>query len=166
MSRILERCSECLGLRVSVSAIIYISTIVLPLLLSGCADKGFKVTNIFVNNSGHDINVTSDGRDEFWVKRFTFNLPNGESYSLTENILEKYYNIRTSDVLFRNHLDLVNVDYGQGVQATFRPVNSWNAKRNIFLVACYDKEVKRNDNKKYEAVLTFTFTEQDYLDAM
>ena len=166
MSRILERCSECLGLRVSVSEIIYISTIVLPLLLSGCADKGFKVTNIYVNNSGHDINVTSNGGDEFWVKRFTFNLPNGESYSLTENIIEKNYNSRTSDVIFSNHLALVNVDYGQDVQATYKPDGSWNAKRNIFLEECYDKEVKRNDNKKYEAVLTFTFTQQDYLDAM
>ena len=163
MSRILESCSECLGLRMSVSAIIYISTIVLPLLLSGCAGKAYRVNNTYVNNSGHDINVTAYGKSEVWVNRLTFSLPNGESKSLVGEFFPGNY---FKDVLFKV-VDSVTVDYGQGIFVTFnREDFSDNTKRSIYWVGYYDKKVISNDKKKYDVVLTFTFTDQDYLDAM
>ena len=163
MSRILESCSECLGLRMSVSAIIYISTIVLPLLLSGCAGRAYRVNNTYVNNSGHDINVTAYGEDKVWVNRLAFSLPNGESKSLVGEFAHRIYR---SDVLFE-FVDSVTVDYGQGIFVTFKRDDfSDKTKRSIYWVGYYDKKVISNDKKNYDVVLTFNFTDQDFLDAM
>jgi len=163
MRRVFGRYGKHFGLIVPVSAILFVIALVLPPLLSGCAGKSYSVVNVYVNISGHDINITSYRKnDEIWVKRLTFSLPDGKSKSLIGEFSKGSY---ISDVLLYDRVDSVTVDYGQGVQATFKPLVVEPIKRNIYIEKYYEKEISRDKKEEYKTVLTFTFTEQDYLDA-
>ena len=163
MRKLFDRFAKRFWLRLPVSAILFVIT----LLLLSSADCGHfnkltYATNIYVNNSGHDIYITPYCHDVSNVELFAaFSLPNGESHTLTGQ----------SDigVLFDGPVDSVTVDYGQGVKITFKSVwfsTSKIKQRSIYYAQYYDKEVKRNDKRRSDVVLTFTFTEKDYLDAM
>ena len=125
------------------------------------------IHNRYVNNSGHDIKfIPYIKQNSIWYATDKFNLN-------IRNERTEYIYIREAgktissvkDVLIDGIVDSVTIDYGHGVQATFKPLVEEPVKRNIYNEKYYVKRIIQDNEIEYEVVLTFTFTEQDYLDA-
>jgi len=157
--------------RVSKYAITGFAFLFLSCFLIGCRQTEHSqiviISNRYVNNSGHDINFKSytNKNAEPWAPNFFYNrtiVNNHTEYFYLSGLVTRN---EAKDVLIDGMVDSVTVDYGHGVQATFKPLVEEPVKRNIYNEKYYEKRIIQDNTIAYEVVLTFTFTEQDYLDA-